>query len=88
MKGGVISASDELTEAWRAVANAKLIEFKTQAFRLALLSAKGVIRKSKAVDRLWTIAVAHGLERALGRDHLQAIIAEPFATNFPPEVLS
>jgi hypothetical protein len=77
----------ELLEAWRAVANAKLVEFRNQAFRLALLSAEGVIRKSQGVDRLYTIAIAHGLVRALGDDHVQAIIAEPFAIRFSGEVV-
>jgi hypothetical protein len=35
--------------------------------------------KLDAVDRLWEIAVAHALVRALGNDRVQAIISEAFA---------
>jgi hypothetical protein len=68
----------ELIEAWRAVANAKLKEFRRQAWRLALLTRKGVIPKAAAVDRLYEIATAHALVRSLGEDRIQLIIAEPF----------
>ena len=68
----------ELIEAWRAVANAKLKEFRRQAWRLATLTQRGIIPKAAAIDRLQEIAVAHALVRALGEDHVQAIIAEPF----------
>jgi hypothetical protein len=69
----------ELLEAWRAVANAKLTEFRRQAWRLALLSRQGAIDKTAAVDRLWEIATAHALVRALGEDRVQAILDEAFA---------
>jgi hypothetical protein len=70
---------DPLLEAWRAVANAKLIEFRRQCWRLAILWRKGAITKQNAVDRLWEIAVAHALVRSLGDDRIEAIIAEAFA---------
>jgi hypothetical protein len=69
----------ELIEAWRAVANAKLVEFRQQSRRLAVLGSRGVVGKIAAVDRLWEIAIAHALVRALGEDRVQAIISEAFA---------
>jgi hypothetical protein len=75
----------ELIEAWRAVANAKLIEFRRQCWRLAMLVQQGLVGKAAAVDRLWEIATAHALVRALGEDRIEAIIAEAFAAaNFRP----
>jgi hypothetical protein len=68
----------ELIEAWRAVANAKLQEFRRQAWRLADLTRRGLVPKAAAVDRLWEIAIAHALVRAHGEDRIQMIIAEPF----------
>jgi hypothetical protein len=69
----------ELLEAWRAVANAKLIEFRRQCWRLATLVRQGVIDKAAAVDRLYEIATAHALVRSLGEDRIEAILAEAFA---------
>jgi hypothetical protein len=69
----------ELLEAWRAVANAKLVEFRRQCWRLAMLVQQGLVDKPAAVDRLWEIATAHALVRALGEDRIQAIIDEAFA---------
>jgi hypothetical protein len=75
-----VTAEDrELIEAWRAVANAKLVEYRRQSWRLALLARNGVVTKSAAVDRLWEIAIVHALVRSLGEDRVQAIIAEAFA---------
>ena len=69
----------ELLDAWRAVANAKLTEFRRQCWRLAILVQEGFIGKVAAVDRLREIAIAHALVRALGEDRIHAIIAEAFA---------
>jgi hypothetical protein len=74
----------ELIEAWRAVANAKLVEFRRQCWRLALLVQQGLVDKPAAVDRLWEIAIAHALVRALGEDRIEAILAEAFANTFRP----
>jgi hypothetical protein len=75
-----VSSQDyELIEAWRAVANAKLAEYRRQCWRLALLSRQGAIDKTAAADRLWEIAIAHALVRALGEDRIQAILDEAFA---------
>lgn len=71
-------AETDLLEAWRAVANAKLVEFRRQSWRLAGLVHQGTIGKADAVDALWQIATAHALVRALGADHVEIIIAEPF----------
>jgi hypothetical protein len=71
-------AKAELLEAKRAVANSKLLEFRKQCWRLAALVQQGVIEKSEAIDNLWEIATAHALVRALGQDHVDIIIHEPF----------
>jgi hypothetical protein len=68
----------EFLEASRAVANAKLIEFRRQCWRLAGLVRQGAVSKIDAVDILWEIATAHALVRALGEDHVELIISEPF----------
>jgi hypothetical protein len=69
----------ELIKAWRAVANAQLAESRRQCWRLAMLVRQGAVDKMAAVDRLYEIAVAHALVRALGEDRVEAIIAEAFA---------
>jgi hypothetical protein len=71
---------ESLIEAWRAVATAKLTEFRRQCCRLAFLARRGIVNKDVAVDRLWEIAIAHALVRALGEDRVQAILDEAFAT--------
>jgi hypothetical protein len=73
------SQDRELLEAWRAVAHAKLTEYRRQCWRLAILARQGTIDKTAAFDRLYEIATAHALVRALGEDRVQAIIAEAFA---------
>jgi hypothetical protein len=73
------SQDRELIEAWRAVANAKLTEYRKQCWRLALLVRQGEVGRVAAVDRLNEIAIAHALVRSLGEDRVQAIIAEAFA---------
>jgi hypothetical protein len=69
----------ELIAVWRAVANAKLAEYRRQSWRLALLVRQGALDRAAAVDRLWEIAIAHALVRALGEDRIQAILDEAFA---------
>jgi hypothetical protein len=68
----------EIRKAWQAVANAKLVEFRRQAWRLALLVSAGKLKMADAVDGLWEIATAHALVRSLGEDRVQAILAEAF----------
>ena len=69
----------ELLAAWKAVANAKLNEYRTQCWRLSSLVRQGIVEKPAAVDKLWEIAIAHALVRSLGEDRVHAIIAEAFA---------
>jgi hypothetical protein len=45
---------------------------------------RGTVDKTAAVDRLWEIAIAHALVRALGEDRIEAILAEAFADTFQP----
>jgi hypothetical protein len=68
----------ELIEAWRAVANAKLVEYRRQCWRLAVLVRRGTIDKASAIDRLYEIAIAHALVRSLGEGRIEAILAEAF----------
>jgi len=75
----MISEDRVFIEAWRAVANAKLTEFRRQCWRLALMVRQGTINKTAAIDRLYEMAVAHALVRALGDHRIQAILAEAFA---------
>ena len=75
----LVAPERELVEAWRAVANAKLVEFRRQCWRLAGLVRQGTVKQLDAVDKLWEIATAHALVRALGNDRVQAIISEAFA---------
>jgi hypothetical protein len=78
----------EIREAWQAVANAKLIEFRRQAWRLAVLVSAGKLKMANAVDGLWEIATAHALVRSLGEDRVQAILAEAFTVaRFGPQRL-
>ena len=72
-------SGDPLLVAWREVANAKLNEFRRQCWKLAMLVRQGAVDKTAAVDRLWEIAIAHALVRALGEDRIQAILDEAFA---------
>jgi len=77
----------ELIEAWRAVANAKLAEYRRQCWRLVMLVRQDVVNKTAAVDRLWEIPIAHALVRALGEDRVQAILDEAFAgADFRPVI--
>ena len=76
------SSAEELREAWRAVANAKLVEFRKQCWRLAALVRSGIVEKQAAVDRLWEIALAYALVRALGEERVEAILIEAFADVF------
>jgi hypothetical protein len=76
---GAIAAEKELLEAWRSVANAMLVEYRRQCWRLSMLVRQGVLERAVAVDRLYEIAIAHALVRALGEDRVEAIIAEAFA---------
>jgi hypothetical protein len=69
----------ELLSAWRSVSNAKFVEYRRQCWRLAALVRQGLVDRTAAADRLWEIATAHALVRALGEDRIEAILAEAFA---------
>jgi hypothetical protein len=72
----------ELRKAWCAVANAKLVEYRRQCWRLAIFVRQGTVDKVAAVDRLHDIAIAHALVRSLGTDRIEAIIGEAFADTY------
>jgi hypothetical protein len=77
-------SNPELIDAWRAVANAKLAEYRKQCWRLAGLVRCGTLDKQSTVDKLWEIATAHALVRSLGEDRVQSIINEAFSgSDFP-----
>jgi hypothetical protein len=75
----VTSDQREFLETRRAMANAKLVEYRRQCWRLAYLMSRGLVGKAAAVDLLWEVAIGHALVRALGEDRIQAIISEAFA---------
>jgi hypothetical protein len=79
-EGAAMTPEQELQEAWRAVANAKVVEYRKQCWRLAGLVRCGTIDRQAAVDQLAMIAVAHALVRSFGEDRIEAIIAEAFAS--------
>jgi hypothetical protein len=74
-----VTQEQEFLETRRACANAKLVEFRRQCWRLAILSRQGVVVKIAAVDLLREVAIGHALVRALGEDRIEAILAEAFA---------
>jgi hypothetical protein len=74
----MMAAQQELFEAWRSVANAKLVEYRHQCWRLAGLVQRGSVEKQAAVDRLWEIAIAHALVRSFGEDRIELVMAEAF----------
>jgi hypothetical protein len=77
--GALQDQTREFTEAWRAVATAKLNEFRRQCWHLAGLVQQGLLEKVLVVDQLEEIAVSHGLVYSFGDDRIAAIIAEAFA---------
>ena len=46
---------------------------------VSVLVRQGMVGKVEATDRLWEIAIAHAMVRALGEDRIEAILAEAFA---------
>jgi hypothetical protein len=79
MTDGLVTQEQELREAWRAVANAKLNEYRRQCWRLGGLAATSTVTKQAAIEHLVTIATAHALVRSLGENRIEAIITEAFA---------
>jgi hypothetical protein len=79
------AAQNELRETWRSVANAKLVEYRRQCWRLAHLVRQGAVDKQIAVDHVYMVATAHALIRSFGEDRVQAIINEAFVgSDFHP----
>jgi hypothetical protein len=74
----VTSEDREFLETRRAVANAKLVEYRRQCWGLAYLTKQGLVGTAAAVDLLWEVAIGHALVRALGEDRIQAIMSEAF----------
>jgi hypothetical protein len=69
----------DLQEAQRAVANAKLNEFRRQCQRLATLVRCGSLDKARAIDCLADIADANGLVVAHGEALIRTTLSEAFA---------
>lgn len=67
------------TEAWRAVATAKIDEFAFQCERLAGLAHDGDVNVSEAASCLQEIAEANCLCSTFGADYIVSMIAWPFA---------
>jgi hypothetical protein len=75
----------EFRETRRAVANAKLTEYRKQCWRLSLLAKQGIVNRVHAIDLLHELAICHALVRSLGEDRVTAIIGEAFAdSDFRP----
>jgi hypothetical protein len=70
--------NDPLTAARRAVANARLEEFRRQAWKLAHSVQRGLVDKGRAVDGLFDIAQAHALVAAHGEERVESIVIEAF----------
>jgi hypothetical protein len=69
----------ELLGAWRAVANAKLNEFRRQCWRLAHLVQAGGITIAAAVDVLAEADIANALSATFGVDLMHDIMFSAFA---------
>lgn len=71
------NASAYFTEAWRAVATAKIAEFSWQCERLATLAGCAAVNRSEAAYVLQDIADANSLGETFGREYVD-LIAEAF----------
>ena len=67
------------TEAWRAVATAKIDEFAYRCDRLGELAGAGIVNRSEAASVLTDIADAHSLGETFGTDWIIDLIATAFA---------
>jgi hypothetical protein len=68
----------EIIVAKRAIALAKLIEFRRQCGRLAHLAAEGIVDRVDATDSLYDAAVAHDLIGIHGEDFIAGVLATAF----------
>jgi hypothetical protein len=75
---GFAGEAVEFRETRRAIANAKLAEYRKQAWRLAILARRGVVEKQSAVDLLREVAIAHAIVRAHGEAYVQAVLDQAF----------
>jgi hypothetical protein len=77
------------TEAWRAVATAKIDEFAYQCERLADLAICGEVNRGDAAAVLYDISIAHSLGETFGSDYIADVIAGAFASPIarPPNEL-
>ena len=66
------------TEAWRAVATAKLDEFACQCERLATLADCGAVNRSEAATVLVDIAEANSLGDTFGSEYIDEIMSDAF----------
>jgi len=83
--GDVILSSALSQDVKRAIANAKLAEFKRQAFRVGDIVLKGLLGRAIAADMLFDSAVSNGLVSEHGEDIIQALVAKGFAVGFTHE---
>jgi hypothetical protein len=85
----VILGRPDFRETRRAVASAKLIEYRKQCWRLAGLARQGLVHRVHAVDLLQEVATCHALVRSLGDERITAIISEAFAdSDMPSKAMS
>ena len=81
----VILSSGLSKDVKRAIAIAKLAEFKRQAFRVGDIVLRGLLSPAIAADMLYDSAVSNGLVSEHGEDIIQALIAKGFAVGFTHE---
>jgi hypothetical protein len=74
-----MSPATEFVAAWRAVTNAKLVQFRRQCCRLDGRVRQGAVSKADAVGKLREVSLACALVRALGEDRIESFIVEAFA---------
>jgi hypothetical protein len=68
----------EFRETRRAMAGAKLAEYRKQCWRLADLSRRGIVQKGNAVDLLREVAIAYAIVPANGEAYVQAVLDQAF----------
>jgi hypothetical protein len=76
--------SVHFTEAWRAVATAKIEAFADECWRLADLADKGAVDRGDAAATLQDIADANSLPETFGADYVAELISVGFS---PPTAM-
>jgi hypothetical protein len=74
----VTRSRKELIAAKRAIAVAKVTEFRRQCERLAHLATEGAVDRVEAADGLYDAAVANGLVDIHGDDFIGGVLAAAF----------